>query len=137
MVKWMDFKPAFAYFYDELFEREIRGGYIPMPAVEPDTAKKIAKLYGQLYRYEDDKDTWFEKVKELAVRVGFAKDMKSYRKDPDHYRGHVGDVAMVLRVALTNRLNTPDLYEITQVMGEKRVQERLNAYHIMGEKVKQ
>lgn len=54
--------------------------------------------------------------------------MKSFRKNPSTFKGHVGDVAMVLRIALTGRTNTPDLYEIMQIMDERRVIERLKRY---------
>jgi glutamyl-tRNA synthetase len=65
------------------------------------------------------------KVKELSEKQGFARDMKLYKKNPEHYRGHVGNVATVLRIALTGRVNTPDLYDIMQAMRDTRVKNRL------------
>ncbi len=65
----------------------------------------------------DDQQTWFDKVKEIAVSIGFAPDMKAYKVDPDAYKGHIGDVSMFLRVAVTGKMNAPDLYAIMQILG--------------------
>ena len=58
--------------------------------------------------------------------MGYAKEVKEFKANPEAYKAHVGDVSTVLRIALTGRTNTPDMYEIMQVLGEKRVCERLN-----------
>lgn len=76
----------------------------------------------------DDKDTWFDKIKNLAEEFGFAKDMKLYKKNPELCKGNIGDVAMIVRVALTNRSNTPDLFDIIQVMGMERTLSRLEKF---------
>ncbi len=68
----------------------------------------------------------FQRVKELSEKLGYAKNAKTYKKNPDLYKGIVSDVATIIRVALTNRTQTQDLYEVMQVMGEKRVIERLS-----------
>ncbi|WP_207655031.1 hypothetical protein [Clostridium thermosuccinogenes] len=64
----------------------------------------------------------------MCDQLGYARDMKSFKKNPSDLKGHVGDVAMVLRIALTGRTNTPDLYEIMQIMGRSRVIERLRRH---------
>ena len=65
-----------------------------------------------------------DKIKELAGEMGYAKEVKEYKANPENYPGHVGDISTVLRVSLTKRANTPDLYEIMQVLGKERITKR-------------
>ena len=65
-------------------------------------------------------------MRELAISLGYAKAPKEYKKNPDEYKGHVGDVASVIRVAVTGRRNTPDLYEILQTLGTDEVMKRFS-----------
>ena len=64
-------------------------------------------------------------MKDVAEKCGCAREVKDYKANPDNYKGHVGDVSTVIRVALTGRRNTPDLYEIMEVLGNEKVQARL------------
>ena len=89
-----------------------RKGKAPMKIVE--------KYYGE----KDDKQQWFDKIKELAGEMGYAKEVKEFKENPDKYKAHVGDVSTVLRVALTGRTNTPDMYEIMQVLGKESIIKR-------------
>ena len=92
---------------------------------------KAAILDGFLatYSYENDAQVWFSKVKELAASLGFAAEMRDYKADPEAFKGSVSDVAEVLRIAVTGRANTPDLWSIMQILGEARVRERIAAAH--------
>lgn len=74
----------------------------------------------------DDKDTWFARIKEICAPCGCTPNVKEYKQNPESFRGHVGDVSTIIRVALTGRTNTPDLYSITALLGEERVKGRLN-----------
>ena len=78
------------------------------------------------FNMQDDKQTWFDKIKDLSEEFGYAREVKEYKQNPDNYKGHVGDVSTVLRVALTGRQNTPDLYEIMQVLGEESIKTRMD-----------
>ena len=87
--------------------------------------EKILTLYIEKYYDEnDDKQTWFDKIKELAGEMGYAKEVKEFKANPGMYKAHVGDVSTVLRVALTSRTNTPDMYEIMKVFGKDRIAKR-------------
>lgn len=119
-----DIKPAISYFYDELFNK----AFVPNTHHEAAgiiASAEIIHAYIDIHNESDDNTVWFEKIKDLCEQHGYARDMKSYRKNPSAFKGNVGDAAMVLRVALTGRTNAPDLYEIMQIMGERRVMERL------------
>jgi glutamyl-tRNA synthetase len=125
IAKWSDVKEYLHYFSDEWFRKEIEEtGFLFSDKITKDEIRTLLKNYLKEYNREDDKDVWFGKVKELAEKFGFSKDVKSYKKYPENFKGHVGDVAEILRVALTNRKNTPDLAQIMAVMGPERIQRR-------------
>ena len=87
--------------------------------------EKILNLYiEKYYNDNDDKQTWFDKIKELSGEMGFAKEVKEFKANPDKYKAHVGDVSTVLRIALTGRTNTPDMYEIMKILGKEKIKER-------------
>ena len=123
--KWAEVKENIEYMYDENFfakERE----YPYQVINEKEEVEKILKLYIEKYYDEnDDKETWFNKIKELAGELGYAKEVKEFKANPEMYKAHVGDVSTVLRVALTGRTNTPDMYEIMQIMGKERIAKRM------------
>lgn len=127
--KWADVKDSIIYMYEDKFynEEEYNFGKV----LDKGEISKILKLYIEKYYNEsDDKQTWFDKMKDLAEEVGYAREVKEYKKEPEKWPGHVGDISTVLRVALTKRQNTPDLYEIMQVLGKDIVVKRLNKFII-------
>ena len=124
IAKWSDVKENIEYMYDDKFfakEQE----YPYQVINEKEDVDKILDLYIEKYYDEnDDKQQWFDKIKELAGELGYAKEVKEYKANPDSYKAHVGDVSTVLRVALTGRTNTPDMYEIMQVLGKESIEKR-------------
>ena len=89
--------------------------------------KNILNTYiSDYYDINDDKDTWFSKIKELATSLGYAANMKDYKKNPDDYKGNVADIATVIRVGITGKRNTPDLYEILKILGIDRIKKRID-----------
>ena len=124
IAKWSDVKENIEYMYDELFYGK-EHNYPYQVISDKDDINKILELYMEKYYDEnDDKQTWFNKIKELAGEMGYAKEVKEFKANPDKYKAHVGDVSTVLRVALTERTNTPDMYEIMQVIGKERIFKR-------------
>ena len=123
LATWADAKPYMGFFFDEIF------------AVEDAYDEKFDKsdiktaLEGFLADYDanDDMNVWFEKIKAVARAIGYADDMKAYKADPTAFRGSVADVSMFLRVAVTGKLNSPDMYAVMQVMGDARVRARIEA----------
>ncbi|MCI9063105.1 MAG: glutamate--tRNA ligase [Clostridia bacterium] len=124
IAKWSDVKENIDYMYDEKFyEKEQEYPYQVIN--DKEDIKKILDLYIEKYYDEnDDKQTWFNKIKELAGEVGYAQEVKLFKENPDKYKAHVGDVSTALRVALTSRTNTPDMYEIMQVLGKEKMTKR-------------
>ena len=116
----------YGYFYDELFAKD----FAPKIAEELtnfDAAmiKDVVTSFLESYDPSDDQQTWFDKVKQAAEKSGFATDNKAYKANPKQFRGNVADFAKILRVKLTGKNRTPDLHTIMQVMGIKRIKNRL------------
>ena len=111
-----------AYIFPETFK--IEDDY-PAEVTKEDT-KAILEAYKSQYDPADDNDTWFGKVREMAVNMGFAAKPKDFKKNPDQYKGHVGHVSGVIRIALTGRTNAPDLWEVQQILGVEEINRRLD-----------
>ena len=125
IAKWSDVKENIDYMYDSEFYNKVQE-YPYQPAIsDKEDISKILDLYIEKYYDEnDDKQAWFDKIKALAVEMGYAGEVKEFKANPGMYKAHVGDVSTVLRVALTSRTNTPDMYEIMQVLGKNRIAKR-------------
>jgi len=95
--------------------------------VDEELRKAILQDYLDTFSYTDDNGEWFEKLKEIAERQGFATDRKLYKENPEKFKGETSDVAEVVRIAVTGRANTPDLWGIIHVMGEEKMRERIAA----------
>ena len=96
--------------------------------VSADDVKAILQAYIDIYDEVDDNTVWFDKVKSICEPLGFSPDVKAYKAEPDKFKGHVGDVSTVIRIAVTGKSNTPDLCTIMQLLGRERVIERIKAH---------
>lgn len=123
---YADAKKQIWYMYDELFDKYV-SDYEFQTINNKDEINNILKTYIEEYYDEnDDKDTWFNKMKTLAVKLGYAGEVKEYKENPSAYKGHIGDISMVIRVGLTSKSMTPDLYELLKLMGKMRIIERFS-----------
>ena len=93
-----------------------------------DEVKIILNDYLAAYDHNDDNSMWFNKLKEIADKNGYASDMKAYKANPENFKGNVSDVAEVVRIAVTGRANTPDLWTIVHIMGEEQMKERISRF---------
>lgn len=123
--KWSDVKNSIIYMYDNKFlNSNIVYDYAKI-SDKQDVSNLLKSYLEEYFDINDDKEVWFNKIKDLAEKYGYAREVKEYKQNPDKFPGHVGDVSTVLRVALTGRQNTPDMYEIMQVLGKESVIKRL------------
>lgn len=111
-----------SYFFDEYFD--IVDKY--PENIDEAEAKKLLQEYLGTYDHNDDQSQWFDKIRVIASENGYAAKPKDYKKNPDMYKGHVGDVSTVIRIALVGRSVSPDVWEIQQIMGEDKARGRLN-----------
>lgn len=115
-----------SYFFDDMFAREDE-----IPAeVSAEDAREILKKYMQSYDHADDQSQWFDKIRNIAVELGYAAKPKDYKKNPEDYKGHVGHVSTVIRIALMGRAQSPDVWCIQQIMGEDMTRRRITSYKI-------
>ncbi len=115
----MDF---ISYFFDESFKIEDE-----YPAEAAADASEILSRYLDSYDHSDDNEQWFNKIREMATEMGYAAKPKDFKKNPNDYKGHVGHVSTVIRIALMGRAQSPDVWAIQQLMGEDKVRARLEA----------
>ena len=110
-----------SYFYDQSFKIVDE---VPAEA-EADKVKLLGE-YLSSYNHADTQEEWFNKIREIATNLGYAAKPKDYKKNPDDYKGHVGHVSTVIRLALVGRAQSPDVWAIQQIMGEDMVKARIN-----------
>lgn len=120
---WAELKSLYNYMFDDSFD--------PKSVVFPDKfsvnqVKYVLTNYVNYYNTTDDQSLWFNRIKDLAEAMGFSREVKDFKKEPEKYPGHCGDVSTILRVALTGRTMTPNLYDICKLLGKDRIKKRLN-----------
>ena len=108
------------YFYEEYFTIES-----PMPEEVAADTSAILRAYLASYNHQDDQSAWFDKIRTIATDLGYAAKPKDYKKNPDQFKGHVGHVSTVIRIALMGRSQSPDIWEIQQILGEEAVRNRI------------
>ena len=121
---WTDVRPYLDFFYDELFEIKDN---LPDGTDRADVSAVIAAFKAS-YDPADEMNAWFDKVKAIAANLGYAADMKAYKANPSAFKGSVADVSGFLRLAVTGKLNAPDLYTVMQLLGRDRVFARLDKF---------
>lgn len=121
IAKWSDVPGYVEYFYDEIYTPNFE---LP-ESIDKADAVNVLKTYLDTFNPEDDKDTWFARIKDMCEPLGFTPNVKEYKKNPDAFKGHVGDVSTIIRLATTGRTNTPDLHAILAILGEDTVKARI------------
>ncbi len=126
IAAWSELDGSVGYFFDEVFDLLPTEGFDVPESVGRAAAAELLEAFLLAYNPKASADDWLAEMKSLGVEHGFAADTKQFKAaPPGTYRGHFGDVAMVIRRALTKRAQTPDLFEMLQVMGERRIQARV------------
>ena len=115
---YSDIKPEFSYFFEELF--------IPNDTIKNKINFDFMKEYLDIYNELDDKETWFHKIKDLGSHYGYAKEVKEFKDHPEAYSGHVGDACEMIRLVMTGREMSPDLYEVLQILGKDILENRIS-----------
>lgn len=118
---------SISYFFDETFKIEDE---LP-EQISTDDCNAILDKYLETYEHSDSQENWFEKIRNLGEELGYAGKPKNYKKHPEDFKGHVGHVSTAIRIALTGRSQSPDIWEIQQVMGEKRTRKRIEAFKLI------
>lgn len=111
-----------SYFFDSTFRIQE-----DFPAEAADDADTILEKYLESYNHSDSQDQWFDKIRRIASDLGYAAKPKDFKKHPEEYKGHVGHVSTIIRIAVMGRSQSPDVWEIQQILGEFRTRERIKA----------
>ena len=124
-AKYSDIYPIISFFYDDVYEAIDKNNLEWNPNIDKADIKAVLQDYSETINMNLDEENWFNSIKELAVRHGFADNIKVWKKDKESYKGHVGDVSEFLRIALSGRRNSPNLYYVIQILGKEKVQQRI------------
>ena len=120
LAVWKDAKPYMGFFYDEYLEDAVFD-----EKFSKDLVADVLNRFLESYDSADDSGVWFDKVKAITEAVGFTTDMKAYKADPTAYPGTVADVSTMIRLAVTGKTNSPDLYTVMQLLGAERTEQRI------------
>ncbi len=121
IARWSEVKDYVSYSFKPLYQPD----YTLPENISKEDAAAIAEKYLAEFDLADDKDQWFARIKDMCEPLGFTPNVKEFKKNPEAFKGHVGDVSTVIRIALTSRRNTPDLFSIMQLLGEDEIKARL------------
>ena len=128
-ASYSDIKNHIWYMYDELFNKK---EYEFQKINNKDEIRELLNNYiNNYYNENDDKETWFNKIKELCEKMGYASNMKEYKENPEKFKGSIADVSTVIRVTLTTKSMTPDLFEIMKLLGKDRIIKRINILNVV------
>lgn len=120
LAVWKDAKPYMGFFYD---------GYLEKPvfdeAYDKAVIADVLNRFLEKFDISDDANTWFDKVKQITADIGFTTDMKAYKADPNAFPGTVADVSTFIRLAVTGKTNSPDLFTVMQILGQARTVARI------------
>ena len=128
IAKMSDVKTQIIYMYDDKFNENInkKEDYDFLDINDNLEIINILREYKKTLNINDEQNIWWEKIQEISEKLGYASAVKDYKENPNKYKGHVGDVSTVIRVVLTSKSQTPDLYEIIQVLGKESIEMRIN-----------
>jgi glutamyl-tRNA synthetase len=127
LVRWSDFRAVYGFFFPSLFALVTDASDERLGGLDPALVRKLAADFADHYTWHDDQPTWFNQIRELAARHGFAPNPKTYKQDPDAYPGVLRDAANVIRVALTGSPRSPDLHAVAGALGADEVIRRVRA----------
>ena len=124
IAKYSDVKEEFSYAIDSMFEKEFYSKYEGEKVYDVD----LITEYINNINLDTTNEEWFNQTKEFAVKHGYAEKPKDYKKNPDAYKGHIGDICEAARVMITGRTKSPDLFSIMKILGKDRIKERIELY---------
>ena len=124
-INYSDIKNHIWYMYDNIFNNKDHNYEWQKISDESDINNALNLYFDKYYNENDDKDTWFNKMKEAADSLGYCTNMKEYKLNPDNYKGSIADFSTIIRVAVTTKSMTPDLYEILRLLGKERINKRI------------
>ena len=113
LAVWKDAKDYMGFFYDAYMNAPVFDEKFEKATVKEALAKFLAA-----YDPADDSSAWFEKVKAITCEMGFTTDMKAYKADPTAFPGTVADISAMIRMAVTGKTNSPDLFSVMQILGK-------------------
>lgn len=116
-----------SFFYKDLYDEYVNSN--PLQFNEKFDLSIVKEALASLRDKLDvslDEQGWFTNMKAIGEELGFASDRKTYKANPENFKGTIGDVAEILRITLTTKKNSPNLYYVMQVLGKEECDRRIN-----------
>ena len=128
IARWSEVRDMYDYMFDYGYmpDKGYNAKDVDFGDFDKNIVKAVLTEYPNVYDIEDDQTIWFDKIKDLAEKLGYAREVKLYKKNPEMYPGHCGDISTIIRIALTNRRMTPNLYSICALLGKDRMKNRMS-----------
>ena len=125
-AKYSDIYPSITFFYDKFYNTYLNEKVLPWNEnFSKEDIKLVLETYAKTINLELDQEEWFNTIKELASSLGFAANVKDYKKNKEAYKGHVGDISEMIRIAVSTSKQSPNLYFVLKILGKDKVIERL------------
>ncbi len=124
--KYGDIKETIKFFYDDYYNEMLKDELPWNSNIASEDIKKVLTTFIAKNNMDLDEENWFANLKVIASECGFAANVKEYKKNKEAFKGHIGDVAEIIRIAITTRKQTPNLYFILKILGVKGYTERIN-----------
>ena len=125
--KWSDFRTAYGFFFPELFALVNDPAEERFGGLDPQLVQAFLADFADGYQPHNDPREWFDQIRRLAAKHGFAPSPKEYKNNPDTYPGSIREAAQLIRVTLTGSTRSPDLHAVAATLGPDEVQRRLRA----------
>lgn len=126
-AKMSDILPVVNFFYKEYYDELVKDGYaFNYEKFDKETICTTLNALKDLDSSDCDEQTWFGRMKDIASKLGFATNNKEFKANPDAFKGTTGDVAELLRITLTSRKNSPNLFYVMKILGNDECIARLD-----------
>jgi len=124
--KYSDIKESVLFFYDEYYKEMLNTEMPFNTEISKEDTVNVLKTFVKENDTSLNETDWFSNLKRIAVLCGFCDNVKEYKKNKEAYKGHIGDVASIIRIAMCTKTKSPNLYNILQILGKNRYEERIN-----------
>ena len=126
-IKYSDIKDSILFFYEDKYNELLKANELPFnPNISKSDTINVLKTFIEKNRLDLNEQDWFANLKEIGAMEGFASNNKEYKANKEAYKGHIGDVAQIIRIALTTKAQSPNLYNILQILGKEKYTSRIN-----------
>lgn len=125
-AKYSDIFEIIKFFENDEYQKIFDNGLEFNSLIPQEKIKDFLIDYKNHIELSLDENAWYQETKVSAGNIGYCCDMKEYKASPDKYFGNINDACEILRVVLTGRKITPNLFSIMKILGKEEVKRRID-----------